>query len=410
MRILYLSQFFLPEIAAGTSRAYGLAREWTRAGHEVTVLTFFPHYPKGEAYPGFEYGNRLFKEETIEGIRVLRAFNLFYRPHQLWKRAADLPLGAFTSALTGLLDSQKHDVVIATSPQPLLFFSALAIGKLHGIPTVLEIRDHWPEAISGSSLLIRAAVPPAKRLIKEAYRQANLVVGVSPFYREVFRSYGVPDDKMAIFENGLDEGEFPLNVESHWKEELGLTNRFVVSFVGTIGRNMGLETVLESARDLANTNAHFLFVGHGARREPLEQRAQEMGLKNITFHPPVERDKLAGIYKASDVSLACLANHPFHKPRIPAKLWEILGMGIPMILCAPNGAAKAVAVNQAGGALWVPPEDSKALTTAIRTLMNNPTQRKELGTKGQTFVRNGFTRAQIARRYAERLKALVKQA
>ena len=38
MRILYLSQYFPPEMGAPAARVFELSREWASLGHDVTVL------------------------------------------------------------------------------------------------------------------------------------------------------------------------------------------------------------------------------------------------------------------------------------------------------------------------------------------------------------------------------------
>ena len=47
MHILFVSQYFPPEMGAPAARVHELAREWRRAGHRVTVLTAFPNHPDG---------------------------------------------------------------------------------------------------------------------------------------------------------------------------------------------------------------------------------------------------------------------------------------------------------------------------------------------------------------------------
>ena len=47
MNILYVSQYFPPEMGAPAARAVELSRHWARMGHEVTVLTGFPNHPTG---------------------------------------------------------------------------------------------------------------------------------------------------------------------------------------------------------------------------------------------------------------------------------------------------------------------------------------------------------------------------
>lgn len=411
MRILFISQFYLPERAAGTSRVHGLALEWRKSGHDVTVVTFFPHYPAGTHYSGFDYANRLFKEEEGEaGIRILRGPNLFYKPGQLGKRLLDLPFSAVSAALVATLKGRGADVVIATSPQPLLFYSAIACGKALGIPVVLDVRDHWPEAVSrGGGMLFSLGVPIARRLVAQAYAMADLVVGVSPAYDAVFRRYGVPARKRAIVENGLTEDFFPLDAPATLRIDRQWEDRFVVSFVGTMGRNMGLQSLLATADLLRGDSMEFVLVGDGAERPGLQTTIEERRLHNVHLLPAASHSEVAGYYRSSDASLVMLEDRPFNVPRVSAKLWEIMGMGVPLVLVAPKGAAHHIAVEQARGAVWVPPGNPGDLAEALRALKADPEGRSRMGSNGLRFVRGGFTRKLLAARYAQHLQDVIQR-
>ncbi len=47
MRIIFLSQQFPPEVGAPQIRLYEVSRELIARGHDVEVLTAFPHHPMG---------------------------------------------------------------------------------------------------------------------------------------------------------------------------------------------------------------------------------------------------------------------------------------------------------------------------------------------------------------------------
>src|SRR6266571_8480166 len=70
MKILYLSQYFPPEMGAPAARVHELSREWVKLGHEVTVLTGFPNHPTGIVPP--EYRGQLLRREVVDGIRIVR--------------------------------------------------------------------------------------------------------------------------------------------------------------------------------------------------------------------------------------------------------------------------------------------------------------------------------------------------
>lgn len=72
MRILYLSQYFTPEAGATQTRAYEMAKNWVRLGHQVTILTEFPNHPSEIIPP--EYKAKFYETALLEGINVLRVW------------------------------------------------------------------------------------------------------------------------------------------------------------------------------------------------------------------------------------------------------------------------------------------------------------------------------------------------
>ncbi len=72
MRILYLSQYFFPEVGATQTRAYEMASNWVRLGHHVTLIAELPNHPSGVIPPA--YRGRLFQKDQLDGIEVIRVW------------------------------------------------------------------------------------------------------------------------------------------------------------------------------------------------------------------------------------------------------------------------------------------------------------------------------------------------
>ena len=70
MRILYLSQYFPPEVGATQTRAHEMARHLVAAGHAVTMLTEVPNHPAGVIPPA--YRGKLWQRRPLDGIDVIR--------------------------------------------------------------------------------------------------------------------------------------------------------------------------------------------------------------------------------------------------------------------------------------------------------------------------------------------------
>ncbi|MFH1532020.1 MAG: glycosyltransferase family 4 protein [Pseudomonadota bacterium] len=409
MRILLLTQCYEPEVAAAAVRARGLATQWTRLGHEVTVLTGFPNYPSGRRFEGVDYGNRVLERELRDGVEVVRAFNLFYRSGQTLRRVADGLSTLASHAAWGMLSERRWDVVVASSPHAWLLPAGILIGRSRGIPVVLDIRDHWPETVPGhrDHPLFWGAMG---RMITWSYRRAAMVVGVSPSYEALARDHGLPPDRFHWIPNGLDEDRFPWPPDRDaWRRSLGLpADAFVVSFIGTLGTQMGIETLVDAARRLREMEPriHVLLAGEGTSRAALEAMAGP-DAPNITFMDPVPASEVHRLLGASDASVACLEDTPEHRERIPAKLWEILGYGLPLILVAGPGEAARLLEEEARAGLRVPPGSADALAEVLRDLAADPRRCARLGEAGRRCVLGSYTRARLAARYADVLAALL---
>src|SRR5438034_9755932 len=77
LKILYISQYFPPEMGAPAARVSELSRHWAQAGHDVTVLTGFPNHPDGVIRPEYRkhFRSGVFREK-FHGVSVVRTWLL----------------------------------------------------------------------------------------------------------------------------------------------------------------------------------------------------------------------------------------------------------------------------------------------------------------------------------------------
>ena len=68
MRVLFVSQYFSPEVTAASLRLSALARGLAERGHEVEVLCEVPNHPSGVIEPG--YRGRAVVRRPLDGYRV----------------------------------------------------------------------------------------------------------------------------------------------------------------------------------------------------------------------------------------------------------------------------------------------------------------------------------------------------
>ena len=410
MRILYVSQYFPPEMGAPAARVYELAKHWVEAGCQVTVLTGFPNHPTG-CVPK-EYQRKMWRlsmQERVEGIQVIRTW-LYPSPN---RRPVERILGytsfCVSACLRGLLLA-RPDFVIGTSPQLLVGLAGWWISRWKRCPFLFEVRDLWPESLlaSGigreSSLLIRAL----EGLTRFLYRSCDQIVVVTDALKQnLIVKRGLPEERIEVVENGVEADMFHPEIDvSSFRRSQDLEGRFVVSYIGTLGYAHGLGVILEAAERLEERcpQVLFLLVGEGAAKKDLQQRAEKGKLTNIRFLDQQPRETIPLFVNAADVCLVLLRKAELFSTVLPSKMLEVMACGRPVVLGVDGQARKILDQAQAG--LFIKPEDPEALAQAVIDLYRDPVIRSRLGENGRRFVVKHYSREQKAQHYLRILESL----
>ena len=407
MRILYVSQYFPPEMGAPAARVHELSRQWVRQGHAVTVLTGFAHHPTG--IKSAEDRWRVTRRETVDGIDVVRSY-VYAAPNAgTWRRMASYVSFFGSAALIGAVRVSRPDVVVATSPQLLCACAGYVLARWKRVPFVFEVRDLWPESIVAveamrENLIVRGL----KRVARYLYEHSSRIVTVGQGYkRQIEQRYSIPPERIDVVPNGIDLETFvPSPRDNEVRRQYGWGNRLVLLYVGTHGMAHALHVVLEAALQFRDDPRKlFVFVGEGARKEQLRRRAAELHLDNVQFIDQQPKTRIPLFYAACDIGLVTLRNTPLFQDVLPSKIFEYLGMQRPVILSVDGEARRLV--QDAGSGVFVPPEDAGALADAIRSLAEQPALLESMGRSGRRFVETHYRRETLAKEYLELLQALL---
>lgn len=398
MRVLYLSQYFPPEIGATQTRAYEMARGLVAAGHQVTVIGEFPNHPTGVIPPA--YRGKLAERSTLDGIDVIRVWVKASPAKSFRTRLAFYLSYMVMAAAAGLtLARGRYDVLVATSPPLFVGGAALALSAVRRIPLVFEVRDLWPEsAVQLGELSSPRALAWATRLEEACYRRARRIVAVTEGIRQRLLERGYAPGKVVFIPNGANTDLYtPRPLDLATRRRLGLApEAFLVIFTGLHGLAQGLETVLHAADRLRDHPAvQFLFVGEGPRKADLVQMARRMALPNVHFHDAVPEAELPPLLAAADVGLHTARRLEISSGTLPVKMFSYMASGLPVVMAIEGEAAELVQQAQAG--LVVPPEDPDALAEAILTLRGDPALRAVFGQRGRALVEERFSRQALAK-------------
>jgi glycosyltransferase involved in cell wall biosynthesis len=387
MHILFLTDNFPPEVNAPASRTFEHCREWVRAGHRVTVITGAPNFPKGRVFDG--YRNALWQTEEMAGIRVVRVWTYITANAGFIKRILDYE-SFMAAAVLASPFIRGVDVVVGTSPQLFTTCAAYAVSRLKGIPYVFELRDLWPESIRAVGAIGNSRVlDMLEHLELFLYSRAARIVSVTQSFKRNLVGRGIDGGKIAVVTNGVDVSRFkPQPRDAALERDLGLEGKFVAGYIGTHGMAHALETLLEAARrlqgDPVGRDIRLLFLGDGAHKEKLVAQAKAMALDNVIFVDSVPKEQVVRYWSLLDVSIIHLKKTELFTTVIPSKLFECMGMGIP-VLHGVAGESAEIVVREGCGQVFMP-EDVDALCAGLLALKSDEALR-------QRYCQNGLAAA-----------------
>jgi glycosyltransferase involved in cell wall biosynthesis len=403
VHILFLTDNFPPEVNAPASRTFEHCREWVKAGHRVTVITCAPNFPKGKVFDG--YRNRPWQRETMEGIQVIRVWSYITANEGFVRRVLDYQSFMLSAAIAGPF-VRDVDIVVGTSPQFFTTCAAWFVSRLKRVPFVFELRDLWPESIKAVGAMKDSKVIHLLEKVEMfLYRQAATIVSVTKSFKRVLEQRGIEGSKIHVVTNGVDIAQFtPRPKDAELVAKLGLQGKFVAGYIGTHGMAHALETLLQAADRLRGQGYAFLFLGDGARKAALKEEAARMGLDNVVFIDSVPKADVARYWSLLDVSVIHLRKTELFTTVIPSKLFECMGMGIPVLHGVAGESAEIVVEEGAG--IPFEPENAGQLVDALQRFKANPA---ELAGYRQRCLAGAqhFDRANLAMRMLRILEATV---
>lgn len=176
--------------------------------------------------------------------------------------------------------------------------------------------------------------------------------------------------------------------------------KFVAGYMGTHGLAHALPKVLEAAERLrGREDIVFFFAGSGAQRGTVERIVAERGLANVRLIPRQPKARMPALWSACDVAIVPLRDNPVFATVIPSKIFESMGMGVPILMSLPEGEATRI-VRETGAGVCVPPEDPAAMAAAIVELAEHPDRVAALRAAARAAAPQ-FSRDRLAMRMAD---------
>jgi colanic acid biosynthesis glycosyl transferase WcaI len=398
IKVLVITPQYAPDFGPSAPIYTALCEDLQQMGCDVTVATGFPHYAGSDGW--FQYSGRLFKEERLNGVRVMRTYVYTVPKGTLWRRLLYHASFNIFSTLASLR-AGRPDIVLADAPTLWSGLPLLVMAILPKVPFVYVVHDIYPDVLLRLGVLTNSRLINLIGRVERFFYDRSVQVSVlSPGFKENLVRKGVPEDKIAIIPVCVDvEFVRPLPRDNELRQRWGLADKFVVLYAGNIGLSQGLDIVLEAAKLLIHyPDIVFALVGEGATKQALQATAEESDLSNVRFFSFLPREEVPFIYALADICLVPL-KRDIVVESVPSKTYTIMASGRPIIATVDPSTEVGRLLDQAHCGLCAEPENAEALSQAIIRLYQDDLLRKDMGRRSRDFVVEHYSRQVASEQY-----------
>lgn len=377
MRILVVTQYFQPE----NFKSNDIAFELSKRGHEVTVLTGIPNYPKGKFYKGYGLFNR--RHERVNGVSIYRAFLIPRGKGGGLMLALNYLSWAFVASIWAFFMAifRRYDAVFVHETSPITQgYPALVVKAICKCPLYFWVLDLWPESLQAAGGINNKAILGLfTRITRLMYRKSDKILISSNGFRKSILAKGDFENKIVYFPNWA---ESVFENDSEYSGDLPeLPDGFKVMFTGNVGEAQDFEHVMESALRLRDhKEIKFIIVGDGRKREWLLDFVRRNELQDtVSWLGRFPLGAIPSLSEKADVLFLALKDVDIFSLTVPAKLQSYMAVGKP-VAAMINGEAQNI-VREAGCGLSADAGDST--TFADNILKMSKMSKDELVNMGQ---------------------------
>lgn len=302
-------------------RVWQEATTLRQAGYAVTVIC-----PRSRDYPA--------AHEVLEGVHIQRhplpleaggvfGYLLEYGSALFWQ----------TLLAWRLFLRHRFHAIHACNPPDLVFLVALPF-KLLGVRFLFDQHDLCPEVYEAKF----GRRGPFYRLLRLCERLtfalADVVIATNESYRRVAVGRGrVDPERVHVVRSGPDL-ERLCRVPPD--ERLKRGRRYLVGYVGVMGRQEGIDLLLEAVRylvhDQGRRDIQFALVGGGTELEPMRRLAERLGVADwVTFTGRVSDAELVRVLGSAEVCVNPDPANALNDQSTMNKVMEYMALGKPMV-------------------------------------------------------------------------------
>lgn len=390
--LIHAHEFNVKEGGPCTKRMKSFAECFSEKGHKVTILT-----SSHNKYNELEHVEKEYKIMYSWTTKQIKGSTL--------KRLINNLLFGITSFFKAMFRIGKVDVVITTSPPPLISVFGYLIAKIKRAKLIYDVRDIWPDVALEMESFTKDSIyfKVFSRIAKFMYKKSDYITTVSLGKVEKIKGYSNVE-KVWYIPNGFDDKFLDFEIDNEIIKKYSLDKKFTVVYIGNVGLAQNLDAMVELAKECKNNkNIQFLIFGDGAYKKQLVEKINEYKLDNIFVEGKIDYSKVYTILKNSKISFISLKNNKM-TDSIPTKMFDALGIGCPVLLMAKGDSVNILNEVELGESA----ENIEELKVKFNKLIDNYSMYEGKKEQCTRHVIKEYSRNAIAKNLELKLREYVK--
>jgi len=305
------------------------------------------------------------------------------------------------------------DAVVSAFPTIELAYEAVRFASPRGIPSIVDIRDPWPDSLVDQvpqSLrpVARVAIRPLERKARAAFAGADSLVACSQGFLEwglhKARRTRRPGDRVFYLGSARRPADEPAPSAAIRELVDRLAGKVVFCFVGSFGQVYRLRLVCEAAALVAQRGlgqVHFVIAGDGPQRDAVTAAARSLG--NLTAPGWLSARDADYLMAHSQAGLAPILQMP---GCVPNKIFEYSAAGLPIVSSLLGETEDLLARHGAG--LTYAPGDLESFVSIVARLAGDEALRRELARNSAAMFDREFRAERIYDEYARHVESIAR--
>lgn len=414
MKILAPYAYFAPEQAASSYLWQNLHEDFARA--DMDCVVYVPTPTRGiTPETRKEYKQKYAVEKKHDNKLTIIRFPLYGEGKNPLARAMRYFLSCgiqFCKCMWGKEAKDCNVMFIASTP-PILGLVGAYISKFRGIPFVYNLQDIFPDSLVGTGLSHKGSLlwKIGRKIEDKIYKHADKIIVISEDFKKNIMAKGVPEDKIAVVYNWVDQNAV-VNVERSENKLIGKygidPSKFYVEYSGNIGLTQNMDMLLEVMKELKDSHPGIglILVGEGAYKKQVEEIVKRDSLDNVIMLPFQDYADISHVFSLGDVGII-ISKPGVGSNSVPSKTWSIMSASRPVLANFDENEIKAILSDNNCG-IFTKAGDKEAFKNAIIKLYENRDLCKEYGRNGRQFIMQNLTREVGTQKYVDVIKSVVK--